>query len=191
MKIKVDEKGQVFVAYEPHNPELISELIQKVKEKHGIKNLVEVSKLFGLSPSSGKRSVVGWCADSDKKTSLVMPQNQFELLNLIANGDIPIESVSKVGHRKSPKGKEQILKVVCNHFDLKSEYIDLLKFEGEYYWAGKLSFFLNNTRTPFAQFSDQPIERWLEDLSIKIEESNLSGCNVNELIEAGGGMDER
>lgn len=184
MHVEVNEKGIVTVTYAKPSPELVRELIESVKAKYGIKNLVEVAKLFGLSPTSGKRAVVGWCASKDKASSLPIPQGQFELLLLLANDRISINSVSKVA--KSPKkvSKELIIKTVCEQFDIKPEYIGVDRHEGEYYWTGKLACLLDGTCTHTTKLNDLSLERWIELLKAELGRADLLDVDINKHIES-------
>ena len=184
MHVEVDEKGIVTVTYAKPNPDLVRELIESVKAKYGIKNLVEVAKLFGLSPASGKRAVVGWCASKDKKSHLPIPQAQFELLLLLANDRISINSVSKVSKPPKKVSKELIIKTVCDQFDIKPEYIGLERTEGEYYWTGKLACIFDGTCTHIAKLNDLTLQGWVELLEYEIYRAELLNENINERIES-------
>lgn len=184
MYVEVNEKGIVTVTYPKPTPELVREMIESVKTKYGIKNLVEVAKLFGLSPTSGKRAIVGWCASKDKATSLPIPQGQFGLLLLLANDRISINSVSKV--TKSPKkvSKDLIIKTVCEQFDIKPEYIGLQRDWGEYCWTGSLATLFLNPRTGFEKLNDLTLDGWLESFEHCLYRAGLRDENINERIES-------
>lgn len=184
MHVEVNEKGIVTVTYAKPNPELVRELIESVKAKYGIKNLVEMSKLFGLSPASGKRAVVGWCASKDKPTSLPIPQAQFELLLLLANDRISINSVSNVAKPPKNISKELVIKTVCERFDIKLEYIGLKKDWGEYCWIGDLAILFPNPRTGVETLNEITLDGWVELFEHALYRADLLGKNINEAVES-------
>lgn len=184
MKIEVNEQGIVSVTYEQPAPELVRSLLNGIKAKYKIKNLVEVSKIFGLSPASGKRAVVGWCADTSKASHLPIPQYQYELLLLLANGSIAIESRSKLTHSPKRLSKQMILSAVCERFKINPEYIGMDKSEGEYYWTGKLACLFDGTCTHLSSLTGWPLERWVELFEHELYRAELLNENINQRIES-------
>ena len=182
MKVTVNNKGIVSVEFEQPTPERVRELINEVKAKYHIKNLREVAKLFGLKPDSGKRSIVGWCADESKSVHLKIPQHNFELLLLIASGAVSIESKAKP---KAVKVTRQvILDEVCKRFDINPDYIGLERTEGEYYWTGKVAAILTGTCTYIAKLNDITLSDWLTLLESELRDAELLGEDINARIES-------
>lgn len=184
MKATVNEQGIVTVEYEQASPQRVRELMNEVKTKHGIKNLKEVAKLFGLKPESGKRSVVGWCTDSSKASYLPIPQFQYELLLLLAGGSIPIVSHSQVVEKPKRVSVSVILAAVCKRFDINPDYIGLERTEGEYYWTGKVAAILTGTCTHIAKLNDITLSDWLALLEAELRDAELLGEDINARIES-------
>ena len=79
--------------------------------------------------------------------------------------------------------KKKIIVAVAAEFDVKPEYIGLDKFEGEYYWIGKLPALFTGTCIYINNLSQWPLSRWIEDFKFKLKESELSG-DLNAKVEA-------
>ncbi len=184
MNIEVNEQGIVTVTYNQPSAARVRALIEGLKEKYGIKNMLEIAKLFGLKPESGKRSVIGWCSDESKKNHLPIPQAHFELLLLLESGAVPIKSTSKVTHSPKRITKQMILNAVCERFKINPEYIGLDKSEGEYYWTGKLACIFSGTCTYISKLNDLTLEGWLELLEHELYKEELLNTDINKRIES-------
>ena len=184
MKIEVDEQGIVTVIYDKPSPERVRKLLDDIKAKHKIKNLVEVSKMFGLSPYSGKRAIVGWCADTTKATHLPIPQFQYELLLLLAEGLIPIESCSKLTGEPKRVSKKVIINTLCKRFNINPEYIGMDKYEAEYYWTGKLACLFEGTCTHISNLNDISLAGWVELFESELRHAELASENINQRVES-------
>lgn len=184
MNIEVNEQGIVTVTYNQPSAARVRALIDGLKEKHGIKNMLEIAKLFGLKPDSGKRSVISWCSDESKKNHLPIPQAHYELLLLLESGAVPIKSTSKVTHKPKRVSKQMILSAVCERFKINPEYIGMDKSEGEYYWTGKLACLFHGTCTHIAKLNDLTLERWVELFEYELYRAGLLDKDINQHVES-------
>ncbi|HGS5694416.1 TPA: hypothetical protein ACMDWD_003361 [Vibrio cholerae] len=82
--------------------------------------------------------------------------------------------------------KKMIIKAAIKSTGIRLEYIELVKFEGEYHWGGKAGAVFDEMNTYYKKLDDVPLERWINDLESKIasvlETSNFK--HINDYIES-------
>ena len=80
--------------------------------------------------------------------------------------------------------KQKIVTAVCVKHNIKPEYLDLDKFEGEYYWSGKLAALLNETCTYKRTLnSNWTLVDWQKHFGRVLAASNLPS-DLNAYIES-------
>lgn len=77
--------------------------------------------------------------------------------------------------------KKQILKMVSNSFNIPFEYLDLIRFEGEYYWGGKVGAVFTATSVGRVTLKETPLQYWVEDFNSKFEE--FKSDNTIDIID--------
>ncbi|MCY9861495.1 hypothetical protein OTK49_03060 [Vibrio coralliirubri] len=79
-----------------------------------------------------------------------------------------------------------ILKAVVDATGIKPEYVELGKFEGEYYWNGKSGSLFSGSNTYCRRLTDSTLEDWVDGYQRKVKETlEFTEYNhINELIES-------
>ncbi|WP_105903641.1 hypothetical protein [Vibrio gangliei] len=65
--------------------------------------------------------------------------------------------------------KKLILAALTERYELSVGDVELIKFDGEYHWAGRVGACFADTLAVTGNLSTWPLERWLEDFNFKSE----------------------
>lgn len=81
--------------------------------------------------------------------------------------------------------KKQIIAAAAKSTGVNEEYIELIKGDGYWCWAGKSGSYFDECAT-FQRLNDATLQRWADDFKYKVERA-LEGSpqgSFNELIES-------
>lgn len=79
-----------------------------------------------------------------------------------------------------------IITAVIEATGIKPEYVQLSKYEGEYYWSGKVGSVFSSANTYNRKLTDSTIEDWVKGFASQVEDTIefTEHKHINDYIES-------